>query len=110
MLADKFGKENVENFIRVTMSNDTSSSIDLVSIAELDECIRDEGAINSILKNIKFFSPVVPEVGYTRFELLNFKRILVAFMSLPLGDIPLSLNSNFRLVREIVKWRLKINR
>jgi len=115
MIVEKFGEKELNKFIYYLHSkglplNAGSKDMGIVTCRRIEENAKDKDIMDNVVKTVGILSPLRPQETITDYEYQNAGWVVAAFLSLELGDMPLYVNCNFLLVKEIAMWRLKINK
>ena len=113
-MIDNIGRVNVTNLIihlfKLGLFDKGTPSTEDLNMDKVDLRMCNSDKIIDIYKSLKQFSPIRKRDDLSAFEIMNWEYILAAVLRNRKDQIPLHINSNFRLVREIAKYRLQINK
>jgi hypothetical protein len=114
MLIEKYGDKNLSELIAHLYTSkiytDNKKGLDTFNIGDMESKAEDKKTVAEILTTLHALSPMREVDHLTRFEYENAAWILVTVLIQSMDDVPLFINSNFKLVRETALWRLKVNR
>ena len=113
-MTETIGWENITNLIvhlfKLGLFEHETPSADDLNINMVDVRMCNSDRILDVYKSLNNFTPLTKRDTLTHYEIQNKDYILAAVLRYRLDQIPLHINSNFRLVREIAKYRLQINK
>jgi hypothetical protein len=113
-MLDKIGRDNVRGFIQEIYSkglfDDSEPSSEEINLSKLDTKMCGGKLSDKFFKFLQMYQPPSRRDSLVEVEKSNLTNILAAILRKNIEEMPLLLNSNYRLIREIALWRLRINK